>query len=155
LPVVRGCVIIPREAAVNAVAVLLAALFFAVLILAMLEARQYASGRSLITRRRFVIRMLGAGLMLAEVAAIFLGLFVLNLRSPRGHPWSWAAWWAICLIGGFVLMFLALADAKELEARHGERERQLWRDYARSLVPRKERDSDAENEGAEKGNEHG
>ena len=139
----------------NAVAVLLAALFFAVLILAMVEARQYTSGRSLITRRRFVIRMLGAGLMLAEVAAIFLGLFVLNLRSPRGHPWLWAAWWASCLIGGFVLMFLALADAKELEARQRERERQLWRDFARTLAPRKERDSDAENEGAEKGNEHG
>jgi small-conductance mechanosensitive channel len=137
------------EAAMYAIAVLLAALFLAVLILAMVEAREYTSGRSLISRRRFVIRMLAAGLMLAEVAAIFSGLFVLNLRRPAGHPALWAAWWSGCILGGFVLMFLALADAKELETRQGERERQLWREFARSLAFRKERDKDSEGEGGE------
>ena len=138
-----------------AIAVLLAALFVAVLILAIVEAREYTSGRSLISRRRFVIRMLAAGLMLAELAAIFSGLFVLNLRRPAGHPLLWAAWWFGCVLGGFVLMFLALADAKELESRQGERERQLWREFARVLASRKDRDEESEGESGKAGGEDG
>ena len=132
-----------------AIAMVLAALFFAVLTLVLIEVRKYATGRSLIGRRRFIIRILGAALLLADVAAIFSGLFLLNLRRPAGHPWLWLGWWSGCIIVGFALMFLALADAKELEAVQGERERQLWRDFARELKPRAESEKGPDSDGGE------
>jgi hypothetical protein len=57
-----------------------------------------------------------------------------DLRSPAGRPILWLAWWGGCLACGIALMFLALADAKEVEAVGGQRERELWRDFARTMI---------------------
>lgn len=122
--------------------VALAAVFVGIVLLTLVEIRQYRTGRRLISRRRFVIRIVGAVMMLAVVVAVFLGLFVLGLRTPSGRPIMWLAWWGGCIACGIVLMFLALADAKEVEAVSGQRERELWRDFARTMIGKAEGQGD-------------
>jgi hypothetical protein len=114
--------------------VALLVVFVGIVLLMLVEIRQYRTGRRLISRRRFAMRMVGGGVMLALLAAIFVGFFLLDLSSPLGHPVLWMAWWGGCIVGGVVLMFVAMADAKEVESASGERERELWRDFARTLI---------------------
>jgi hypothetical protein len=119
------------------VSALLIACFVAVLTLLAIEVRQWQAGRRIIGRRRFFVRMLGGSLLLALVAAIFFGLYVFGLAEPtRAGPVLWLAYWGGCIVAAFFLMILAIADARDVETKLGEREKELWRDLLRWAMRR-------------------
>ncbi|UCH35566.1 MAG: hypothetical protein JSV65_04230 [Armatimonadota bacterium] len=120
--------------------ILLPALGIGVIILMLVEAREWQARRTVISRRQVGLRMLGGLLLLCLITAIFLGLFILGLRSPTGRPVLFLAWWLGCLAIAVILMFLALADLRHVENRRRDREHEIWRDFARVLAERIRRD---------------
>jgi uncharacterized protein YhhL (DUF1145 family) len=108
---------------------ILAILVVAIALLLLVEIRQYRTGRSLIARRQFVIRMIGGALMLGLVVALFVGIYVLRLTSPPPRPLALTVFVLICFALLFALMFMAVADAKAVEKRQSEVEGRLWRDF--------------------------
>jgi uncharacterized membrane protein len=117
--------------------VVLIACFVAVLTLLAVEVRHWQTGRRIIGRRRFIIRLLGGGLLLALLAAIFLGLYVFQLAEPtRRGAALWLAYWGGCILAAFFLMTIAIADAREVETRFGEGEKELWKDLLRWVMRR-------------------
>lgn len=117
-------------------AVLLPALAIAVIILMLVEARQWRAGRRLISRRQMALRMAGGVVLLALLTAIFVGLYLLGLRSVAGQPVLFFAWWTGCLVAAIGLIYFALADMRHVEQRQREREHELWREFARMLAER-------------------
>lgn len=121
-------------------AVLLTAVAAAVIILMLVEIWHWRRRGTVISRRQFVLRMVGGAILLALLAAIFVGDYVLGLRSPAGRPVLFLAWWMICLALGMVLLFLAAADMRHVEESSRRREHEIWRDFARLLAERIRRD---------------
>lgn len=117
-------------------AVLLPALGIGVVILMLVEVRQWRTGRYPISGGQLALRMVGGLVLLALFAAIFVGLYILGLRTPHGRPVLFLGWWMGCLALAIALLFLALADMRYLEQRRREREHELWGDFARLLAER-------------------
>jgi len=122
----------------NALAVILLALMMGALLLMVLEIRKWQTGRSVISRRRLWIRMAGGTLLWALVTAVFLGIYVLGLGTPQGRPVAFLVYWMSCVVVAFVLMFLAIADMREVETRQTEREMRMWREMARLIAGKPE-----------------
>jgi hypothetical protein len=118
----------------QSLAVGLPILMVAVLALIWNEIRLWRHGHSLISPRRFALRMIGGGVLFALIGAIFLGLFVLDISHPRQHLVLFSVYWMTCLVLLFALMFLSVADMKEVETRQSEAERAMWREFARQLA---------------------
>ena len=129
--------------------IILAILEFSIILLLLFETRQYRTGRSLITRRQYAIRMIGGVLMLALVAALFIGIYVLGLTSAPARPLAFMLFVGICLLLLFGLMFMAVADAKAVEKRQSEAERRLWRDFLVQVTRLEGRTSDQPDASAE------
>jgi len=138
-------------------AIILPALGIAVIILMLVEMREWRSGRSVISTGQAVLRLVGGFVLLGLLTAIFLGLFILGLRSPTGRPILFLAWWSGCLALAIALLFLAFADMRRVEQRRRERETELWRDFARTLADRikRERGGNGETGPAERGGKPG
>jgi hypothetical protein len=131
------------------VAILLPALGIAVIILMLVEIREWRSGRSVISSGQAVLRLAGGFLLLGLLTAIFLGLFILGLRRPVGRPILFLAWWSGCLALAIVLLVISFADMRRVAQRRRERETELWRDFARVLAERIKRErGDGGGEGA-------
>jgi hypothetical protein len=109
-----------------------------VLVLLVVEIRQYAAGRRLISRRRFATRVLAGLLMLLLLAAVFQGLFNkpwdLGLRSAYDRPQLFLGYWLACILVAVALVWVMLADMQEVEDRFSSRQHQLWRDMARFIA---------------------
>jgi protein-S-isoprenylcysteine O-methyltransferase Ste14 len=116
--------------------ILLPALAIGVIILMLVEFRAWRAGRSVISAGQIALRMVGGAILLALLAAIFLGLFILHLRNPHGQPIVFLAWWTGCLILAIGLLFLALEDMRHVEQRQREQEHQIWREFARMMAER-------------------
>jgi hypothetical protein len=113
---------------------ILLALMIGVLLLILIEIRKWQTGRSLISKRQFAIRMVGGALLWALVTAVFVGIYVLRLGTPKGHPVLFLIFWLSCVAAAFVLMFLAIADLRQVENQQTQRQAQLWRDMARIVA---------------------
>jgi hypothetical protein len=124
----------------NAVGVALAVLCLLTLILLALEVRSYASGRTLITARRLVLRLIAGVILLALLAAVYAGLFLLDLRSAEPRPQVFAAYWLTCLLLAFVLMWVMMMDLREVETKFEERKQRMWEDMARFVEDRTKQD---------------
>jgi predicted small integral membrane protein len=120
----------------EALSILLPALGIAVIILMLVEVRQWRADRTGIPGRQMALRIAGGVIMLALLTAIFLGLYIPGLRSPAGRPVFFVAWWTGCLLAAIGLIVLALADMRRVERRQREREHALWREFARTLAER-------------------
>jgi len=133
------------------VAVALPILGLIVVILLLVEIRQYSAGRHLISRRRFALRLVTGLLILLLFAAVFVGLFVLRLREPYAHPTLFLGFWSGCLLVAVALVWVMLADMREVEDRFSQRQHELWRDMARfisnHMPPGKEEDSGTNSDG--------
>jgi len=116
--------------------VLLPALGIGVIILMLVEVRQWRTGRHPISRGQLALRMVGGVVLLALLSGIFVGLYILGLRTPHGRAVLFLAWWMGCLALAVGLLFLALADMRHLEQRRREREHELWHDFAWLLAER-------------------
>jgi hypothetical protein len=111
-----------------------------VIILLLVEVRHYRAGRHLISRRRFALRLAAGLLMLALLAAVFVGLFLLGLRDARGNPPLFLSFWSGCLVAAIALVWLMLADMREVVDRSTQRQHQVWRDMARFIARQVSRD---------------
>jgi len=118
----------------TAMGAILLALMVGVLILVAIEIRQWQTGHSVISRRRFAIRMVGGALLWALVTAVFVGVYLLGLGSARSRPVLFIAFWSGCVVVALALMFLAVADMREVESRETERRMELWREMARMIA---------------------
>jgi uncharacterized membrane protein YhaH (DUF805 family) len=116
---------------VYAVAVILPLAAVMVLLLLAVEILAYLRGRTLITRRRLKLRLVAGALLLSLFTAVFLGLFVLGLRSAHQHPSFFLAYWLSCLAAAIALVWVMLADLQEVEDRFAARQHEIWRDMAR------------------------
>jgi len=124
----RGCCL------VSILAVGVPALAILVALLLVVEVRKYRAGRHLISGRRLALRLISGLLLIGLLAAIFVGLFVLRLVDASSRPQLFLAFWGGCLVGGFVLLFLMLADVREVEDRSLKRQHEMWRDFARFIA---------------------
>lgn len=115
----------------------LPALGLGLIILMLVEVRQYRAGRRLLSRRRFALRLLAGAVLIGILAAVFCGLFVLGLAEPGPRPVEFLAYWSGCVLLGVFLMVVMLADMKEVEARQTERQHQMWREIARLMISRR------------------
>jgi uncharacterized membrane protein len=115
-------------------AAVLLALMVGVLLLIAIEIRKWQTGRSLVSRRRFLLRMAGGALLWVLVAAVFVGIYILRLGSARGQPVLFLAFWLGCVVIAFVLMFLAVADMREVERQQTRHQTDLWREMARMIA---------------------
>ncbi len=104
------------------------------LVLLAVEVRQYTAGRRLISRRRFVLRLAAGLLMLALLVAVFVGLFVVRLTDARGNLTVFMGYWFGCMMIAAVLVWVMLADMREVEDRFTQRQHEIWRDMARFIA---------------------
>ena len=132
----------------EALSILLPALGIAVIILMLVEVRQWRAGRTEISGRQMALRIGGGVIMLALLTAVFVGLYLLGLRRPAGRPVFFFAWWTGCLLGAIALIVLALGDVRQIERRQRERENDIWREFARTLAERIRRERGEDQPGA-------
>jgi len=128
-----------------AVGISLTILGLIVLVLLLLEIRSFQAGRTLITRRRLVLRVVAGLLLLALLVAVFVGIFMLRLTTAEQRPQLFLVYWTSCLLVAIVLVWVMLADLQEVESRYSERRQQIWRDMSEfvghELAGREKRDS--------------
>lgn len=133
------------------VAVALPILAIIVVILLLVEVRQYRMGRRLITRRRFVLRLVTGALMLALLSGVFVGLFLLRLLNATGQPGLFFVYWSGCLAVAALLVLVMLADMQEVEGRSSDREQEIWRDMARFVANQTAQGKQGESETGDEG----
>jgi cytochrome c biogenesis protein CcdA len=121
-----------------ALTLLILSLFVVVLVL--IEIRQHRAGRHMVSRRRFALRVAAGLLMLLLLAAVFVGLFVLQLRDTQARPQLFLAYWGGCIVMAVALAWVMLSDMQEVEDRFSRRQHQLWRDMARLMAEHVDRD---------------
>ena len=117
-----------------AVAIVLPILGLIVLLLLLVEIRQYGAGRHLISRRRLVLRVVAGLLMLTLLAAVFVGLFVLQLKDAYARPQLFLAFWSGCVLVAVALVWVMLADMQEVEDRFSRGQHKLWKEMARFVA---------------------
>ncbi len=117
-----------------AIALALAILGAALLVLLYLEIRNYRVGRTLISRRRLVLRVLAGVLLLSLIAAVFVGLFLLKLETAQGREVLFLIYWCSCLAVAIALVWVMLADLQEVEDRFSQRQHEIWRDMAQFVT---------------------
>jgi hypothetical protein len=105
-----------------------------VLVLVAVEIQSFRQGRTVISRRRLLLRLLAGVLLLTLLAAVFVGLFVLRLESGRGRPQLFLIYWSSCLLIAIVLVWVMLADLQNVEDLFTERQREIWRDMERFVA---------------------
>jgi Zn-dependent protease with chaperone function len=87
-----------------------------------------------------VWRLVAAGLLLALLLAVYLGLFVLGLGDAQERPLLFMVFWMSCMALAIVLMFVAAADMRDVERLRDSHEAELWRDFARTLAARQRKE---------------
>ena|GEM_PF-1732097 len=122
------------------VAISLVILSLIVVILLMVEIRQFRTGRRLISRRRFALRLVAGMLMLVLLAAVFVGLFVVRLTQAEARPALFMGYWSGCILIAVILVGAMMADVREVDERLTERQHQIWRDMAQLLAGRVKRE---------------
>ena len=117
-----------------ALAVALPILALIVVMLLLVEVRHYRAGRHLISRRRLGLRIAAGLLFLGLLAAVFVGLFVLRLQAGRAQPEVFLSFWAGCLLAAVALVWVMLADLREVRERFTDRQHEMWREMARFIA---------------------
>ena len=117
-------------------AIVSAVLAGAVALLLGIEIRRWQVGRRLISRRRFIIRVIAGAVLVSLFAAIAIGIHWFDLHSSRGKPGLFVAFWFACLTAGIGLVFLAIADLKEVGSSFNQSQHEIWRDFAKLLAAR-------------------
>ena len=116
------------------VAIALPVLIVVFVLLLLAEVGRFKAGRHLISPRRLGLRLVAGGLMVLLLAAVFLGLFVLDLSEVGGRPHLFLVFWSACLAIAGLIILVMLADMREVEDRYTQRRRDLWRDFARLIA---------------------
>jgi FtsH-binding integral membrane protein len=109
-------------------------LAFIVVLVLIGEVHRYKSGRHFISARRLGLRLVAGFLLLALMAMVFIGLFILHLRDPGSHPQFFITFWSVCLLIAVSLILVMLADLREVGKRYTQRQHEIWRDFANFLA---------------------
>ncbi len=123
-----------EEQAMGALAVVLLAAVVVVFILLAVEARQWRTGRLLISRGRFVVRIIGGLVLAGLLGGIFYGLMILRLVEPDGRPALFLGYWLGCVAAALALIVLALQEMKGVIEGQQKRENELWKEIARLIA---------------------
>jgi len=137
---------------VYALALTLLVLAFVILLLLLVEVRNYRAGRTLISRRRLALRLAAGMLLMSLLAAVFVGVFVLKIVAAMEHPRLFLVYWSSCLLVAIALIWVMLADMQEVESRIAERRNEMWKEMARFVAEQVERKK-AEGDDAAEGRE--
>lgn len=124
----------PRSASVYSIAITLSILGLSVLLLLLVEVRSFRSGRTLISRRRLVLRIVAGLLLLTLLTAVFVGLLILRLTDAVGRPQLFLVYWSSCMLIAIVLVWVMLADLQDVENKYSARQQEIWRDMARFVA---------------------
>ncbi len=116
------------------IAVSLAVLGTIVVLLLLAEVRSFRAGRTLITRRRLLLRLAAGIMLLALFSAVFVGLFVLRLVDAQTRPQLFLGYWSSCLLIAVALVWAMMTDLREVEGRFNARRHEIWHDMARFVA---------------------
>ena len=98
----------------------------AVAIAAVLQTSEYRRGRSIISRGQLVLRLVTAVLLLLIIAMIFAGAIYPWPDTPVGKV-SELGFWSLLIILAIVVVFLAMADLRQLEREKHLRQAAVYR----------------------------
>ena len=115
-------------------AVALPSLAIGVVLLLVVEIRRYRTGRHVVSARRFLLRLVAGLLLIGLLAAVFLGLFVFRLAEASERAQLFVVFWGGCVLTAVVLVFVMLADVREVEDRFTQRQHEIWREFARYIA---------------------
>jgi cytochrome c biogenesis protein CcdA len=119
---------------VYTLALSLAILGIIVTLLLVMEVGNYRARRTLITRRRLLLRVAAGLMLLALLSGVFVGVFVLRIVDAQSRPQLFLTYWSGCLLLAIALVWVMLMDLREVEDRFKARQREIWRDMARFVV---------------------
>jgi len=119
---------------VFALALGLVILAVVVILMLLVEVRQYRAGRRLLSARRFALRIIAGVLLLALLGAIFAGLFLLRLTRAEGNVQLFLTFWGGCALLATALVWIMMADLQETRKRAAQRQHEIWRDFARYIA---------------------
>lgn len=125
------------------IGVSLAILGIIVVLLLLVEVRSFRTRRTLITRRRLLLRLAAGVMLLALFSAVFVGLLVLRLVDAESRPQFFLAYWSGCLLIAVVLVWVMLTDLREVEDKFNARRHEIWHDMARFVAEQMKSDQDA------------
>ncbi len=127
----------------HTIGVSLAILGIMVVLLLLVEVRSFRTRRTLITRRRLLLRLAAGVMLLALLSAVFVGLFVLRLVDTQSRPQLFVAYWSGCLLIAIALVWAMLTDLREVEDKFNARRHEIWHDMARFVAEQMKGDHDA------------
>ena len=107
-------------------AIVLSIITVAILIALGVQVSQYRHGRSIISRKQFLLRLLMAGLLLVIVGMIFIGAAVAWPKTPRGALIG-IVFVTVPLILSVVVVMLAMADMRAVEREQHVRQAAIYR----------------------------
>jgi phosphoglycerol transferase MdoB-like AlkP superfamily enzyme len=128
---------------VQTIGVSLAILGIIVVLLLLVEVRSFRTRRTLITRRRLVLRLAAGAMLLALLSAVFVGLFVLRLVDAQSRPQFFLAYWSGCLLIAVALVWAMLTDLRQVEDEFNARRHEIWHDMARFVADQMKTDRNA------------
>ncbi len=112
----------------------LAVLGIIVTLLLVMEVGSYRARRTLITRRRLLLRVAAGFMLLVLLSGVFVGAFVLRIVDAQSRPQLFLTYWSGCLLIAIALVWVMLTDLREVEDRFKARQREIWQDMARFVV---------------------
>lgn len=83
----------------------------------------FRSGRHIIPRKAYLLRLVNSGLLIVVIAMLLVG----TLLSPDAEPWSLLIFWAVWSILFISFLLLTLNDLRMLRKIHHDRCEQLLR----------------------------
>ena len=116
------------------IAVLLPTAAIVITYLFVLEVIKYRSGTLMISARRFRLRFAAWVLALLLCVTVGVGIFALPRSFAHSHPGVVLGLWSLGLVMAIALIWIMLADIQEVEDRVKDREREIWRDFARMVA---------------------
>jgi hypothetical protein len=119
---------------VYTLALSLAILGIIVTLLLVMEVGNYRARRTLITRRRLLLRVAAGLMLLALLSGVFVAVFILRIVDAQSRPQLFLTYWSGCLLLAIALVWVMLMDLREVEDRFKARQREIWRDMARFVV---------------------
>lgn len=94
--------------------------------LALRESFQYTRGDSLLDARQFRFRMIGAGVLLALLAMMCVGVYVIHFTELTTFTLYWSAFAAACVIP----VVMSLLDLRRVNRLRREKQHALDKEFA-------------------------
>jgi len=120
----------------HAFSIVLIILIAGVIALLVAEERRWRAGRLLLSRGRFVLRMMTGVMLLVLLAGMVAGYEVVLAEGfVKARPLFFLSYWTTCIVLAFGLVVMALVELRYVaRAARKRQESELWRDVASFLA---------------------